>query len=351
MPINVFGNSSKNSEQKIDTSLFVQKPYLRTNYIEANIEEDIDLKNQYRIKNVPDPISIGEVCSKNYVDNLFNDSSIVKNNAHIDLNGRNFNNARFIKVNQLPQIDSHLTAKLYVDNAIDEISLVRNNKDNDFGNYNLTNINSITLNKEAENDNQVITKAYVDQFHQENERSRRDLGIDFYDESSDLVKNNQDNDLNNNKLTNIDSFQVNRNPISNNKVTNKKYVDDSIEEGTLLRFNQTLMNYLKVSVGNNTYNLTKYNKIQLTDITIIKNGNNGGYLLPGWRIFCNDRNGNGKIHNFIKGTRTNLPTGDSGATNLPPIGNAFMFLESSGANHGDSVFCNWKELILFRLPI
>ena len=45
MPINVFGNSnSNNSDNKIDTSLFVQKPYLRTNYIEANIEEDIDFK-------------------------------------------------------------------------------------------------------------------------------------------------------------------------------------------------------------------------------------------------------------------------------------------------------------------
>ena len=87
-----------------------------------------------------------------------------------------------------PHIDSHPTAKLYVDNAIDEISVVRNNKDNDFGKYNFTNINFITLNKPAENDNEVITKAYVDQFHQENERSRRDLGIDFYDESSDSVK-------------------------------------------------------------------------------------------------------------------------------------------------------------------
>ena len=45
MPINVFGNSPKNSEHKIDTSLFVQKPHLRINYIEAEIEEDIDLKN------------------------------------------------------------------------------------------------------------------------------------------------------------------------------------------------------------------------------------------------------------------------------------------------------------------
>ena len=188
MPINVFGNSSNDNGNKIDTSLFVQKPYLRTNYLESNIEEDIDLKNQYRIKNIPDPISIREAVSKSCVDNLLNDPSIIKNNAHIDLNDRNITNARFIQVNQLPQIDSPLTAKLYVDNSIEEPTLVRNNQDNDFGNYNLTNINSITLNKQAENDNEVITKAYVDQFHQENERSRRDVGLSFYNEDVDLVK-------------------------------------------------------------------------------------------------------------------------------------------------------------------
>ena len=191
MPINVFGNSSNNSDKKIDNSLFVQKPYLRHNYIEANIEKDIDLKIQYRIKNLPDPISIREAASKNYVDNLFNDPSIGKNTEHIDLNDRNFTNARFFQVNQWPQIDSHPTPRLYVDNAVDESSLVRNNKDNDFGNCNLTNINSVTLNTPAVNGNHVITKAYVDQFHQENDRSRRDLGIDFYDESDDIVKKNK----------------------------------------------------------------------------------------------------------------------------------------------------------------
>ena len=51
MPINVFGNSSRdNNNNKIDTSLFVQKPYLRTNYIESNIEEDIDLKINIELK-------------------------------------------------------------------------------------------------------------------------------------------------------------------------------------------------------------------------------------------------------------------------------------------------------------
>ena len=78
MPINVFGNCSNNSDNKIDTSHFVQKPFLRSNYLDANIEENIDLKNQYRIKNLPDPISIREPASENYVDNLFNDPSIIK---------------------------------------------------------------------------------------------------------------------------------------------------------------------------------------------------------------------------------------------------------------------------------
>ena len=66
MPINVFGNSNSNGNgNKIGTSIFVQKPYLRTNYIESNIEEDIDLKNQNRIKNLTDPTPIREAASKN----------------------------------------------------------------------------------------------------------------------------------------------------------------------------------------------------------------------------------------------------------------------------------------------
>ena len=303
MPINVFGNSSNNSDNKIDTSLFVQKPYLRTNYIEANIEEDIDLKNQYRIKNLPDPISNTEAASKNYVDN-----------------------------------------------SINEISLVRNNRDNDFGNYSLTNISSITLNKQAENDNEVITKSYVDQFHQENERNRRNLGLGFYTEETDLVKNNQDNDFNNNKLTNINSIIINNNPTNDNHVCNKKYIDDELDKNAILRFNQTLSNYLKVSIGSDIYNLTKYNKIQLTDVTHIKYPNIGADPLQNWTIKCNDKNNNGKIQNFVKSTKTNSPTGHAGATVLPPIGNSFMYIESSGANSGSNIiYCSWERTDIIQI--
>ena len=126
------------------------------------------------------------------------------------------------------------------------------------------------MNKQFENDNEVNTKAYVDQFNQENERSRRDVGLHFYDESNDLVKNFQDNHLNDKKLTNLDGVTVNRKPASDKEVSNKKYVDDELDKNTIVRYNQTLKNYLKVTVGMNTLNLCYYNKIQLTNTTIIK---------------------------------------------------------------------------------
>ena len=302
MPINVFGNSSNNNDKITDTSLFVQKPYLRINYIGSNIEEDIDLKNQYRIKNLPDPISIREAVSKNYVDNLFNDH-------------------------------------------IDQSSLVRNNQHNDFNNNNLTDMDN-------EDDNEVITMAYVDQFLQENERSRRDLGIDFYDESNDLVKNNQDNNLNDNKLTNINPITININPTDDNHVSNKKYIDDELDKNTLLRFNQTITNYLKISVGNDTYNLTKYDKIQIIDTTKIKYPNVGSDLLQNWNIECNNKNNQSRLTDFIKSTKTNSPTGHSGASSLPPIGNSFMYIETSSNNHGpERVFVSWERTDIIQISI
>ena len=134
MPINVIGDSSssKNNGNEIDISLFIQKLYLRSNYIEANIEEDFNMKNQFKIKDCP-PENSDAVCIS-YVDNLFNDSSIIKNTSHLGLKDTKITNARFIQVNQLPQIDSHLPAKLYVDNSIDETSLVEDNQNNDFNN-------------------------------------------------------------------------------------------------------------------------------------------------------------------------------------------------------------------------
>ena len=164
-----------------------------------------------------------------------------------------------------------------------------------------------------------------------------------------MVKNNQDKDLIDNKLTKLNSITINNNTIDYNHVSNKKYIDDELDKNTVVRYNQTLQNYFEVSVGSNIYNLTKCDKIQLTDTTIMKHPILGGYLLQNWNIKCNDKNNNGKIQNFIKSTKTNSPTGDSGATSLPPIGNAFMYIETSSGNHGNNAFCSLERTDIIQI--
>ena len=45
-------------------------------------------------------------------------------------------------------------------------------------------------------------------------------------------------------------------------------------------------------------------------------------------------NNSGEIQNFILSTKTSSGTAHSGAGSLPPIGNSFMYIETSSANHG-----------------
>ena len=129
-------------------------------------------------------------------------------------------------------VGQQLAAKYFDDQAIskivDEPTLVRNIHHNNFDNSDCNNMNSITLNIQIVIENQVITISYVDQFYQEIERSRQDIGIDFIIESSDSVKNIQDDSFNDNELMKLDSITVNRNPSSDNEVSDKEYVEDSM---------------------------------------------------------------------------------------------------------------------------
>ena len=81
----------------------------------------------------------------------------------------------------------------------------------------------------------------------------------------------------------------------------------------------------------------------------MKAGNSGGYLLQNWNIKCNDINGNGKITNFVKSTKTNSPSSNAGATVLPPIGSAFMYIETSGGNNGDNVFVSFERTDIIQI--
>ena len=84
MPISVFGNSSSSNDNnnKIDLSQYARKSYIRSNYIESDMDHDIDLKNQYRIINTLQPINENGIVNKTYIDTKIAD--IIKRNIQND---------------------------------------------------------------------------------------------------------------------------------------------------------------------------------------------------------------------------------------------------------------------------
>ena len=46
----------------------VTRSFIRANYIESNLEEDIDMKIQFEILNLPNPTFLQDPATKNYVD-------------------------------------------------------------------------------------------------------------------------------------------------------------------------------------------------------------------------------------------------------------------------------------------
>ena len=169
-------------------------------------------------------MSIQEAASNNYVDNKFNDSSLIKNTKHIDLKDRIITNARFIQVNQLPQSDSHIRAKLYVDktvyDAIDEPSLLRLDPDEKLKQKSIILNSTLTSPKTI---TEFSTKKYVDK--------------QFKDPS--IRKNTDHVDFNNKDLVNVTFIKVNRIPAFPEHLTAKINVDNaisnSVDESSLLR--------------------------------------------------------------------------------------------------------------------
>ena len=106
---------------------------------------------------------------------------------------------------------------------------------------------------------------------------------------------------------------------------------------------------MKISVGDAVYDLTKkkYDKLQITDTTVIKHPNQGGYLLQQWVRKCNDKNNNGKFQKIIRATKSFLLTASSVAGTLPLIGNTFLYIEtSSGTSGSHNVFRTSERTVI-----
>ena len=133
---------------------------------------------------------------------------------------------------------------------MDESSLFRLDPDEK---SNIDEQSSIILNSTLTSPKMEIekpSKSYADSSHEIN-TNKRDLSSVF---------NDQDKEFDNDKLTNLDSITVNRDPIVDNELSTKNYIDDESNKNTIVRFNQTLQFYLKVSVGIETNDLTKYDE-------------------------------------------------------------------------------------------
>ena len=218
MPINVFGDSfsSYDNGKEIDINLFEQKPHLRTIYIESSIKEDLDLRNQFRIKNLPDPISIREAVSKNYVDNKFNDPSKKNDTTHVDFIDENLYNVDYIKVNSFPNHEEHLTPKYYVDNAViysvNASSFLRLDPNEklklDARGYKLLSSTLTSPKTIAE----LLSKSY----------------IDYKFDNRSIIKNTAHVDFNDKSLHNVRFVKVNSMPGVEEHLVAKDYVDKAI---------------------------------------------------------------------------------------------------------------------------
>ena len=75
------------------------------------MEKGFDLKNQFRYKNPPDMISIGEAASKLCVDTRFSGHILIKNLTHNNFNDKIVDKVRCMKLNRYPPRSEHATAR------------------------------------------------------------------------------------------------------------------------------------------------------------------------------------------------------------------------------------------------
>ena len=107
---------NRDKSSNTNTSSSVSKSYIKANYIEEDMEEDIDMKNQYRIKNHPTPNNLDDCVSKRFTDSNyvkitdFDANSIVRN-RNMNFNSVTFTDLDSIYVNRDPSFDLEPSTK------------------------------------------------------------------------------------------------------------------------------------------------------------------------------------------------------------------------------------------------
>ena len=87
----------------------------------------------------------------------------------------------------------------------------------------------------------------------------------------------------------------------------------------------------------------------MTDLTEMRFPNTGSSFLQKWKTYCNNKYNQSRINDFIKSTKTNSPTRDSGPSTIPPIGDAFMYIEKTGKNQGNNVYVSFERTDIIQI--
>ena len=82
----------------------------------------------------------------------------------------------------------------------------------------------------------------------------------------------------------------------------------------------------------------------------MRSPNSGQSPLQKWNLKCANKNYIAKIKTFLKSTTSTSPTSENGASSIPPIGWSFMYIESSGNNHGaNHVMVSWERTDIIHI--
>ncbi len=155
-----FGRAISGSSATNNTG--VTKSYVRANYIESNIEEDIDMKQQFKLKNLPNPTDDFDAVNKMYVDDktILVDNTLVRNNRDNDMGNNRITgvNMMYVARDPIESVDGTMTPwavvrKAYVDNH-ERICFI--DKNNNMKGNRISNVGDPIFDEDA------TTKAYVD---------------------------------------------------------------------------------------------------------------------------------------------------------------------------------------------
>ena len=359
--IDKFGRSLTGTVSK---NTGVTKSYIKTNYIESNIEEDIDMKNTFKIKNLPNPTLPQDPATKIYVDNEINNDTIVRTNKNNDSNGNRITGCESIYVERDPIYDLELTPKRYVTTLVEEGTIARINRDNNFQGVVSLNVDTTKKFDDYAIGN-VIPKYTIDEFVSTNidefsllrlhpdEKLNTNVQDFITFESNlttpktivnvplnkNLVRSDGDIDFNNHSLTNVSD------PINDNDVTNKKYVDskfanDAVQQDDLTVLTSssniiallldTLDGLISFKIATKEYVDLKFAKPN--SIFINFTNNSGSDLWPGFVLEV--AAGMTDITGFFKSSNTTTSSSGTGPTISPPIGDYYAFIEASNPNNG-----------------